>query len=83
MRLCSPLAAVPADYRVTGVKTFLVSYDGIVYEKDLGTESRNIVKNMERYNPDKTWRRTDDQWPPDNVASQDGLLSADESDRLR
>src|SRR5205085_8027836 len=51
------LAAVPADYRVTGVKTFLVSYDGIVYEKDLGTESRNIVKNMERYNPDKTWRR--------------------------
>jgi len=77
------LAAVPADYRVTGVKTFLVSYDGIVYEKDLGTESRNIVKNMERYNPDKTWRRTDDQWPPDSVASQDGLLSADESDRLR
>jgi hypothetical protein len=77
------LVAVPAHYRVTGVKTFLVSYDGIVYEKDLGTESSNIVKNMERYNPDKTWHRTDDQWPPDTVATQDGLVSADESDRLR
>ena len=49
------LVAVPADYRVTGVKTFLVSYDGIVYEKDLGPQSKDIVKNMERYNPDKTW----------------------------
>lgn len=57
------LVAVPADYRVTGVKTFMVSYEGIVYEKDLGPNSLEIVKNMERYNPDKTWHRTDDQWP--------------------
>jgi hypothetical protein len=57
------LVAVPAEYRVTGVKTFIVSYDGIVYEKDLGPDSLNIAKKMERYNPDKTWRRTDDQWP--------------------
>lgn len=50
------LAAVPAQYRVTGVKTFIVSYDGIVYEKDLGADSRNIVMNtLDRYNPDKTW----------------------------
>jgi DUF2950 family protein len=59
------LVAVPAQYRVTGVKTFMVSYDGIVYEKDLGPDSLNIAKNMERYNPDKTWHRTDDQWPAD------------------
>ncbi len=59
------LVAVPADYRVTGVKTFMVSYDGIVYEKDLGLDSLNIVKSMERYNPDKTWHRTDDQWSAD------------------
>ena len=65
------LVAVPADYQVTGVKTFMVSYDGIVYEKDLGPDSLNIVKNMERYNPDKTWHRTDDQWPPDSLASAD------------
>ena len=58
------LAAVPAEYRVTGVKTFIVNDDGIVYQKDLGPNSLNIVKNMELYNPDSTWQRTDDQWPP-------------------
>ena len=59
------LVAVPAEYRVTGVKTFIVSYDGIVYEKDLGPNSLQIAKDMERYNPDKTWHPTDDQWPED------------------
>ena len=54
------LVAVPAEYRVTGVKTFLVSYDGIVYEKDLGPNSLSIVKSMELYNPDKTWSITTD-----------------------
>jgi hypothetical protein len=38
----------------------MVSYDGLVLEKDLGPDSLNIVKNMELYNPDKTWRPTDD-----------------------
>jgi len=55
------LVAVPADYRVTGVMTFMVSYDGVVYQKDLGPESLSIVKKMDRYNPDKTWHRTDDE----------------------
>jgi hypothetical protein len=54
------LVAVPADYRVTGVNTFMVSYDGVVYQKDLGPDSLNIVKAMELYNPDKTWHVTDD-----------------------
>lgn len=53
--------AVPAEYRVTGVKTFMISYDGIVYEKDLGPDSLNIVKSMDLYNPDKTWGVTDDE----------------------
>jgi hypothetical protein len=53
------LAAVPAEYRVTGVKTFIVSYDGKVYEKDLGPDSLNVVKAMDRYNPDKTWKITE------------------------
>jgi hypothetical protein len=56
------LAAAPADYRVTGVKTFLVSYEGIVYQKDLGPDTLKIFKAMELYNPDKTWDRTDDNW---------------------
>jgi hypothetical protein len=56
------LAAAPADYRVTGVKTFIVSYEGIVYEKDLGPDTLNTFKNLELYDPDKTWKRTNDNW---------------------
>jgi hypothetical protein len=59
------LIATPAEYGVSGVKTFIVSYDGIVYEKDLGPDSLKIVKGIERYNPDKTWHATNDEWPPD------------------
>jgi hypothetical protein len=55
------LVAVPAQYRVTGVMTFMVSYDGVVYQKDLGPDSISIVKKMERYNPDKTWLPTYDE----------------------
>jgi hypothetical protein len=58
------LAAAPADYRVTGVKTFVVSYEGIVYQKDLGPDTLKIFKEMELYNPDKSWKPTDDNWPP-------------------
>jgi len=56
------LVAVPADYRVTGVKTFMVDYDGVVYQKDLGSGSLKNVKMMELYNPDKTWQPTYDNW---------------------
>jgi hypothetical protein len=57
------LVAFPAEYRVTGVKSFMVSYDGIVYEKDLGPDTVAIAQSMERYNPDKSWQRTNDEWP--------------------
>ena len=56
------LIAVPAEYGVTGIQTFIVSHDGIVYQKDLGPDSINIARQIERYNPDKTWTRTEDQW---------------------
>jgi len=56
------LAAAPAEYEVTGVKTFIVGYDGIVYQKDLGPNTLRIFQNMTLYNPDKTWQRTDDDW---------------------
>jgi len=59
------LVAAPADYRVTGVKTFIVSYEGIVYQKDLGPDTLKVFKEMELYNPDKSWKPTDDNWPPD------------------
>jgi len=54
------LVAAPAQYKVTGVQTFMVSYEGIVYQKDLGPDTLTIFKTVERYNPDKTWRPTRD-----------------------
>lgn len=56
------LAAAPSQYRVTGVKTFIVSHDGIVYEKDLGPDTLAIFKGLELYDPDKSWQRTNDNW---------------------
>ena len=49
------LVAAPAQYRVTGVRTFIVSQDGIVYDKDLGLATLDAFKQMERFNPDKSW----------------------------
>jgi DUF2950 family protein len=57
------LAAAPAQYRVTGVKSFIVGSNGIVYEKDLGPDTLKSFQTMDRFNPDKTWQQTNDQWP--------------------
>jgi hypothetical protein len=55
------LVAWPAKYRVTGVKTFIVSNEGIVYQKDLGPDTTKIASAMTRYNPDKGWEETDEE----------------------
>jgi Protein of unknown function (DUF2950) len=55
------LVAAPADYRVTGVKTFIVSHDGVVYEKDLGPETLEQFRMMDRFNPDPTWDPVEDE----------------------
>lgn len=60
------LAAAPAEYRVTGVKTFIVSYEATVYQKDLGPDTLKIFQEMELYNPDKSWQPTYDSWPNDS-----------------
>jgi hypothetical protein len=49
------LVAGPAEYGVTGLKTFIVSHDGVVYEKDLGPKSLDEFTKMELFNPDKSW----------------------------
>jgi hypothetical protein len=49
------LIAAPAEYGVTGIKTFIVSHDGVVYEKDLGPKTLEQFKTIERFNPDKSW----------------------------
>jgi hypothetical protein len=55
------LVAAPAEYAVSGVKTFIVSHDGVVYEKDLGPETLEQFRAMDRYNPDPTWTPVEDQ----------------------
>jgi hypothetical protein len=55
------LIAAPAQYRITGVKTFMVSHDGVVYQKDLGPNSLEIARKIERFNPDRTWSPVEDQ----------------------
>jgi hypothetical protein len=49
------LVAAPAEYGVTGVRTFIVSHDGVVYEKDFGPKTLDEFSKMERFNPDKSW----------------------------
>jgi len=48
--------AWPAEYRNSGVMTFVVDKDGVVYEKDLGRNTPSVVKAMKYYNPDKSWK---------------------------
>jgi Protein of unknown function (DUF2950) len=60
------LAAAPADYRVTGVQTFIVNQSGVVHQKDLGPDTLKIFKEMELFNPDKSWHSTDDDWQDDD-----------------
>jgi hypothetical protein len=50
------LVASPADYRASGVMTFLVNQNGVIYQKDLGDKAADIPQQMSSYNPDKTWR---------------------------
>ena len=49
------LVAAPAEYGETGFKTFIVSQDGVVYQKDLGPATLKEFKEMERFNPDTSW----------------------------
>jgi hypothetical protein len=51
------IVAYPAKYGVSGVMTFLVNHDGVVYEKDLGAATEAQAVGMRRFNPDKTWNR--------------------------
>ena len=55
------LIAFPAQYRVTGVESFIVSHDGVVYQKDLGPKTAELVGATELFNPDKTWTPVLDQ----------------------
>ena len=70
--------AYPAEYRSSGVMTFIVSEDGVVYQKDLGTKTDVLAKAMKEYNPDSSWRKAEEQ--QDETAGepqwQVGLITA-------
>ena len=53
--------AYPAEYRSSGVKTFMVGSDGIVYEKDLGPKTNAVAGTMKEYNPNSSWQEAEDQ----------------------
>jgi hypothetical protein len=53
------LVAWPADYDLTGIMTFIVNQDGIVYEKDLGKETAATAGKISDYNPDESWHRVE------------------------
>ena len=51
------LVAHPAQYGVSGVMTFVVNHDGVVYQKDLGPRTAAIATAMKEFNPDSTWKK--------------------------
>jgi hypothetical protein len=53
------MVAFPAQYGVSGVTTFLVNHDGVVYQKDLGANTARVAEAMKRFDPDATWQRVD------------------------
>ncbi len=60
--------AYPAEYRNSGVMTFLVGPDGVVYEKNLGPKTADLAKQMKAYNPDKTWKSV---WSEEDESESD------------
>jgi len=57
--------AYPAEYRSSGVMTFIVGSDGVVYQRDLGKETDADAGSMKAYNPDSTWKKAEE--PPDTT----------------
>ncbi|HEY1251459.1 MAG TPA: DUF2950 domain-containing protein [Thermoanaerobaculia bacterium] len=55
------VVAWPANYGVTGIQTFQINNDGVVYQKDLGPKTSELAAKITSYNPDKTWVETKDE----------------------
>jgi hypothetical protein len=55
--------AYPAEYRSSGVMTFLVNQDGVVYQKDLGDKTDVLAKTLKEYNPGSGWKKAEEEQP--------------------
>jgi hypothetical protein len=53
------LVAFPAVYGSSGIQTFIVNHEGVVYRKDLGKNTTKIASAMMAFNPDKTWKKAE------------------------
>lgn len=53
------IVAWPADYGNSGVMTFIVNHQGVVYQKDLGENTEKEAEDMKLYDPDKTWTKAE------------------------
>ena len=51
--------AYPATYRASGVMTFMINQDGVIVQKDLGTDTAKVANGITEYNPDATWDEVD------------------------
>ena len=51
------MVAYPAQYGSSGIMTFIVNHDGVVYQKDLGPRTAAIAQSMTKFNPDETWKK--------------------------
>lgn len=60
--------AYPAEYRSSGVMTFIVGEDGVVYQKDLGEQTGELARAMSTYDPDSSWRKAEQ---PGNARTAD------------
>jgi hypothetical protein len=60
--------AFPAEYRSSGVMTFVVNQDGVVYQKDLGKKTEVLGKAMKEYNLNSSWEKAEDQ--PEETAGE-------------
>jgi Protein of unknown function (DUF2950) len=49
------VVAYPAQYGSSGIMTFIVNHDSVVYQKDLGPKTASVAQSMTKFNPDKTW----------------------------
>jgi hypothetical protein len=57
------LVAYPAEYRNSGVMTFIVNHSGDVYQKDLGANTAKMAERMTSFDPDSTWQKVADTEP--------------------
>ena len=57
------LLAYPAEYGNSGVMTFMVNQEGIIFEKDLGENTRSLAEAITAYNPDESWKKVEDPEP--------------------